>query len=303
MGNNRETYYDFDDEDASINGGIERPKMLLPLLLLMLTFITTTISGAFFEGANPFKAPMDFFQGLSFSVPFLLILGTHELGHFFASRYHGVSTTLPIFIPGPPVPPMIGTFGAVIKIKSPITTRRALIDIGAAGPLAGFVVALFVTAWGVKLSWFVPTTPPSGETINLGSSVAFHAIGYMVHGPIPEGLDLFVHPMAFAGWLGLFVTSINLLPLGQLDGGHLVYAVTARRHRFISMAFVVILIILGLKTWPGWLVWAVLISFIGLRHPPTRDAALPLDAKRKAICWTNLVVFILTFTPAPFYIS
>ncbi len=303
MGNNGDTYYDFEEADAFVNGSIERPKVLLPLLLLVVTFITTTISGAFFEGANPFKYPVDFFQGLSFSVPFLLILGTHELGHFFASRYHGVSTTLPIFIPGPPVPPMIGTFGAVIKIKSPITTRRALIDIGAAGPLSGFVVALLVTAWGVKLSWLVPVPAPSGETVNLGSSLAFQAIGYLVYGPIPEGLSIFVHPMAFAGWLGLFVTSINLLPLGQLDGGHLVYAVTARHHRFISMAFVVILLILGLKTWPGWFVWAILISIIGLRHPPTRDVSLPLDGRRKAICWANLLVFILTFTPAPFYIT
>ena len=303
MGNNKYIYDDFEESDALVNGAVERPKVFLPIGLLLLTFLTTTLSGAFFEGANPFIEPAHFFQGLSFSLPFLLILGTHELGHFFTARYHGVSTTLPLFIPGPPVPGLIGTFGAVIKIKSPITTRHALIDIGGAGPLSGFLMAIIVTIVGVKLSWLVPVPYPSGETINLGLPLAFHAIGYLVYGSIPEGFTIFLHPMAFAGWLGFFVTSINLLPLGQLDGGHMVYAVTSRYHRQISVAFVVILAILGLMSWPGWLIWAILVSIIGLRHPPTRDALFPIDVRRKAICWTNLLVFILTFTPAPFYIT
>lgn len=280
---------------------LERPKLFWPLVLFIITIITTTTSGAFFEGANPFSDPFDLIHGLPFSASLILILGTHELGHFLASRSHGVPTTLPTFIPGPPIPPMIGTFGAVIKIKSAISTKNALTDIGAAGPLAGFVLALIVSWWGLKLSWMIPM-PVSGQSIGLGSSITFHLMSNMILGPIPEGYELFVHPVAFAGWIGLFITSINLLPVGQLDGGHILYAVAGRYHRQVSIIFVCILAALGIFSWPGWLIWTILISVIGLRHPPTLDHDAPLDPKRKAVSVACLVVFILTFTPTPFYI-
>jgi membrane-associated protease RseP (regulator of RpoE activity) len=279
-----------------------RPRALVPALLFLATAVTTTTSGALFEGADPFTNPRNLVHGIPFSASLLLILGTHELGHFFASMRHGVLTTFPFFIPGPPLPPMIGTFGAVIRIKSPITRRGALVDIGATGPLAGFVVALVVTVWGLKLSWLIPVPPPTGNTVGLGSSIIFHLLTLLVHGPIPEGYDVYVHPVAFAGWIGFFVTSMNLLPIGQLDGGHMTYAVLGRFHRLISIAMVVILLVLGFVTWEGWLIWAVLVTILGLGHPPTTDADVPLDPGRRVISAITLAVFVLTFTPTPFYI-
>ena len=280
----------------------QKTALALPIILFLITALTTTTSGALYEGVNPFVEPSSLVQGLPFSASLLLILGTHELGHYFASRFHGVTTTLPVFIPGPPILPMIGTFGAVIRIKSPITTRRALVDIGASGPLAGFVVAIIVTIIGLRLSWTIPL-PPSGEALGLGSSLLFHALSYITFGPLAEGMDIYVHPVAFAGWLGFFVTSINLLPIGQLDGGHIIFSVLGRHHRKISIAVICVLLVLGILKWPGWVVWALLVSIIGIRHPPTGDAFEPLDARRRFVSLAALVVFILTFTPTPFYIN
>lgn len=279
----------------------ERPKVLLPAVLFLITIITTVIAGAMYQGANVFQNPADFTKGVPFSASLLLILGTHELGHFLASRRHGVSTTLPIFIPGPPLPPMIGTFGAVIRIKSPITTKKALVDIGAAGPLSGFTVAFFVTLLGLKLSTVLPKGVTSGS-LGLGSSLVFQFLSYITVGPMPEGYDVFLHPVAFAGWIGMFVTAMNLLPIGQLDGGHLVYALLGPRHRGFSFLMIAVLVVLGIFTWPGWLVWAVLISIIGMWHPPVEDQDVPMDPGRKLISAAAILVFILTFIPTPFYI-
>ncbi len=277
-----------------------KPKILLPLILFILTIVTTTVSGALFEGANPFSNPASLVKGIPFSASLILILGTHELAHYFASRRHRVFTTYPHFIPGPPLPPMIGTFGAVIKIKSPITTKNALVDIGASGPLAGFIVAIGVMIWGLKSTWLIPefTTLP----FEIGDTLIFLILTKLVLGSVPEGYKLFIHPVIFAGWIGFFITSINLLPIGQLDGGHITYAVLGKLHRKISIAMVPILVVLGYFTWPGWILWAVLVSVLGLRHPPTHDSHIPLDSKRKVISTVSLLVFILTFTPTPFYI-
>ncbi|HXI10522.1 MAG TPA: site-2 protease family protein, partial [Thermodesulfobacteriota bacterium] len=241
-----------------------RPSVVLPAVLFFITVLTTMMAGAMYQGADLIGDPWELLRGVPFSVSLLLILGTHELGHFLASRRHGVATTLPVFIPGPPFPPMIGTFGAVIRIKSAITTKKALVDIGSAGPLSGFAVALAVTFQGLKLSTVMPKAA-SGEALGLGSSLIFQALSYLAVGPVPEGSDVFLHPVAFAGWIGMFVTAMNLLPIGQLDGGHMVYALIGPRHRIFSVLMVVSLVILGLLTWPGWFIWAALISIIGLR--------------------------------------
>ncbi len=280
-----------------------RPGFLLPLILFVITVITTIISGALQEGVNPFKGVGAFLRGVPFSASLLVILGTHELGHYFASKRHGVLTTLPFFIPGPPIPPMIGTFGAVIKMKSPITTKRALVDIGAAGPLAGFITAVVITIWGLKLSPLIEA-PQGDDAIGLGSSLIFSLLFHLTVGTVPEGQDLFIqlHPMAFAGWIGLFITSINLLPIGQLDGGHIVYAIFGPYHRVVSMAMVLLLILLGLFTWPGWFVWAMLVTFLGIWHPPVINHFIPLDRKRKTVGIITFIVFVLTFIPTPFYI-
>ena len=278
-----------------------RPAVVLPAVLFVITVLTTMMAGAMYQGADLIGDPWELLRGVPFSVSLLLILGTHELGHFLASRRHGVATTLPVFIPGPPFPPMIGTFGAVIRIKSAITTKKALVDIGSAGPLSGFAVALAVTFQGLKLSTVMPKAA-SGEALGLGSSLIFQALSYLAVGPVPEGSDVFLHPVAFAGWIGMFVTAMNLLPIGQLDGGHMVYALIGPRHRIFSVLMVVSLVILGLLTWPGWFIWAALISIIGLQHPPIEDQHEALDSTRKAICITTILVFILTFMPTPFYI-
>lgn len=278
----------------------KRPKIVLPLVLFVITVFTTMIAGAFFEGADPIADPRNVLKGIPFSASLLFILGTHELGHFFASRRHGVLVTLPHFIPVPPIPPLLGTFGAVIKMKSPITTKRALVDIGAGGPLTGFVSALGVTSLGLYLSKVIPM-PAAGGGLGLGSSLIFEFLAYIIKGPIPRGYDLYLHTVGFAGWIGLFITSINLLPIGQLDGGHIVYALFGPRHRLISFSAVFALVILGVYRWPGWLVWGALVTIIGLWHPPVADHHIPLDWKRRAVSVATLIVFVLTFMPAPFY--
>ncbi len=278
-----------------------RRKILLPAVLFAATVVTTVIAGALYEGVNPLADPYGLIRGVPFSASLLLILGSHELGHYFASKRHGVSATLPLFIPGPPIPPMIGTFGAVIKMRSPITTKRALVDIGAAGPLSGFVVAVMVTAVGLEYSRVMPA-PTEGLSIGLGSSLIFRLLSYAVIGPVPEGYDIFLHPVAFAGWIGFFVTAMNLLPIGQLDGGHIVYALIGPFHRHFSMLMVSALIVLGVFTWQGWFVWAILVTILGVWHPPVENPYQPVDGMRRFLSFATLIVFILTFIPTPFYI-
>ncbi|MBI5559935.1 MAG: site-2 protease family protein [Deltaproteobacteria bacterium] len=268
----------------------------------MLTVFTTVITGAFLDGVNPLKHPGGLLRGIPFSASLLFILGTHEMGHYFASRRHGTPSSLPFFIPGPPIPPMIGTFGAVIESKSRINTRNALVDIGAAGPLAGFIAAVIITAWGLRLSHVGPK--PSGEALNLGAPLIFELLSYLILGKIPGGSELFLHPVGFAGWTGLYITFINLMPIGQSDGGHVCYATLGRIHRAVSMAAASLLVLFGIFIWPGWLVWGVLTAaFAGISHPPVVDAHTPLSVRREAMSVLALAIFVLTFTPTPFYIG
>ncbi|MFQ5427994.1 MAG: site-2 protease family protein [Thermodesulfobacteriota bacterium] len=278
-----------------------RPAGLVPALLFAITLGTTVIAGALYQGADLLHHPRELLLGLPFSISLLLILGTHELGHFIASRRHGITTTWPLFIPAPPIPPMIGTFGALIKIKSPITTRNALVDIGASGPLAGFVVAVIVTAIGLRASTII-AVPEGAGALGFGSSLIFHGLTYIVLGPVPDGMDVFLSPVAFAGWIGFFVTAMNLLPLGQLDGGHVIYALLGESQRPISLMLVAVMAVLGYFAWPGWFIWAALITIIGLRHPPLMDQSLPMDSRRKLTTMAATLVFVLTFMPTPFYI-
>lgn len=290
-----------DEHTYQKRGSLERPKLLLPVVLFIATVATTIIAGALYRDADIFNHPAQLMLGVPFSASLLFILGTHELGHFIASRRHGVATTLPVFIPGPPLPPMIGTFGAVIRIKSQITLKKALVDIGAAGPLSGFVVTVFVTIWGLHLSTVIPKSHAIGA-MGLGSSLAFKGLSYLVIGPLPDSVDLLLHPVAFAGWIGMFVTAMNLLPIGQLDGGHIVYALLGRRHRQFSILMVAVLIVLGVFTWPGWFIWAALITLIGMYHPPVMDQGVPMDSRRRLTTVAAIIVFVLTFIPTPFYI-
>jgi len=268
---------------------------ILNIFLFLITLITTLLAGTLQQGINPLEHPGKIWQGIPFSFTLLMILGAHEFGHYIMARKHHIRVTLPYFIPAPS---FIGTFGAFIKMKSPMMDRRILLDVGAAGPLAGMVVAVPVLFMGLALSEVSPEGTEAG--LVLGSSLFFSLMSWIVHGDLPDQANLILHPVAFSGWIGLLVTCLNLLPVGQLDGGHVAYAVFGPRQRTIAAAVVVILVVLGVAGWSGWLVWAALLLFMGVRHPRVVYEWVPLDDSRRVIGWITLAVFVMTFTPAPF---
>lgn len=276
------------------------PHRLTPIhiILFLLTFITTLIAGAFLNGVNPLEEPERIYLGLPFSITLLLILLTHELSHYFMSRRHNVSVTLPYFIPAPS---LIGTFGAIIKMKPPIYDRRALIDIGSAGPIGGFIVAVIATVIGLSLSEVKPMEEFKGMEggLSLGGSILFNLLTRVVLDIEIDDYNVILHPVAFAGWIGLLVTSLNLLPIGQLDGGHISYALFVEKHETIAKFTIPALILLGILFWQGWLLWAVLMLVIGYKHPPVVYPMIELDEKRRFIGWLALFIFIITFTPMP----
>ncbi|HPL62910.1 MAG: site-2 protease family protein [Syntrophales bacterium] len=284
--------------NTNLTEGTDPGKRKIPvlhILLFLLTVGATLVAGSLQQGADLLENPEDIWKGIPFSFTLILILGAHEFGHYFVSRMRGVRVTLPYFIPAPSI---IGTFGAFIKMKSPIMDRRTLLDIGVAGPLSGLVVAVPVLFVGLILSEIVPAVPQAG--LSLGSSLLFSCLNWIVHGSIPDQMDVMLHPIAFSGWIGLLVTSLNLLPVGQLDGGHVAYAIFGRRQRIVAVAIMLLLVILGMTEWPGWLFWAAFLLFIGVHHPPVIYDWIPLDGRRKKIGWLTLFLFAATFTPKPF---
>lgn len=272
----------------------KRRPLVVQLVLFLATVVTTLAAGALQQGINPLQSPGSLWRGIPFSLTLLMILGAHEFGHYFISRKHRIEVSLPYFIPAPS---FIGTFGAFIRMKSPIMDRRILLDIGVAGPLAGMVVAVPALLVGLSLSQTVPATVAGG--IKLGSSLLFSFFSWIIQGPIPEHRDLVLHPIAFSGWIGLLVTSLNLLPVGQLDGGHVAYAVLGSRQHVVAMVVVGLLLVLGLTGWVGWLVWVAILFVMGMRHPPVVYDWIPLDRKRRVIGWATLGLFVMTFTPMP----
>jgi len=270
---------------------------LLHLVLFLVTVLTTMFAGALHQGVDPIKNPENIYKGIPFSATLILILLSHELSHYFASKKHKTSSTLPYFIPAPT---LIGTFGAVIKMRSPILSRSALIDIGASGPIVGFIFAVIACIIGLRLSDVVTKVEPGMDAFGLGNSILFYLLTEIfVKVNLPEGFDLVLHPIAFAGWIGLLVTSLNLMPAGQLDGGHIAYAFLGPRHRLVSALLVLFLIFMGFF-YVGWLVWAGVLMILGLKHPPVHYWEVPLDRRRKWIGAIALVIFILTFMPEPF---
>ncbi|GAB4482488.1 MAG: site-2 protease family protein [Thermodesulfovibrionales bacterium] len=267
----------------------------LHLVLFGLTLLSTLTVGALHEGSNLIERPYDIARGIPFSFSILFILLAHEFSHYRASRHHHVDATLPYFLPAPT---LFGTLGAFIKMKSPITSRNALMDIGASGPVAGFLVAVAASVIGLSLSSVMPV-PRDAEVITLGDSLLFSFLSKLILGPVPEGHDVFLHPVAFAGWIGFFVTSMNLLPVGQLDGGHIMYALIGERHAVTSKTIIAVMVGMGIFTWEGWLVWGALLLILGLKHPPIVYGYLPLDPRRKMLGIASLVIFVLTFTPVP----
>ncbi|MEO0180172.1 MAG: site-2 protease family protein [candidate division WOR-3 bacterium] len=270
-------------------------RVWINIALFVLTLLTTLAVGAMYEQVKILQEPWMIWKGLPFSLSIMGILLIHEMGHYIASRLHGVEATLPYFIPFPTI---IGTMGAVIRIKSPIPTRKALLDIGSAGPIAGLIAALPLTFIGLKLSSFVPKSD-MGAALILGDSLLFRLISLIAIGRPPEGYDVMLHPVAFAGWIGFFVTALNLIPVGQLDGGHIAYALMGKWHKPFAWAFWAVLIVAGIF-WPGWWWWALLILIFGIKHPPTLVDAIAPDPKRILLGLLSLVLFILTITPVPF---
>jgi membrane-associated protease RseP (regulator of RpoE activity) len=233
----------------------------------------------------------------------LSILTAHEMGHYLMCRRYGVDATLPFFIPFPfPWPqPFIGTLGAFIRMRSPIPDRRALMDIGVTGPLAGFVFCLPVLVAGLLEARLVPrVTGP--ETITLGEPLLFQWAARWVLGPIPENQDILIGPVGRAAWFGLFVTALNLMPIGQLDGGHVAYALLRRHYRIVSrLGLAACLVLLYFR--PTWLLWTILLLTLGRRHPPTLNDSRPLDATRVAVGILGFAVFAVCFTPSPFVVT
>lgn len=269
------------------------------MFMFLATVVSTLGAGAMLAGADPFADPAALVEGAPFSAALLLILGAHESSHYLLSRRHGVRASLPLFIPAPT---LAGTFGAVIRIESPIPDRRSLLEIGLAGPLAGFLVALPLAVAGLRLSHVAAhegVATGAGEGFGLGASLVFSLLERVVLGPLPEEASLVLHPVAFAAWVGFFVTAINLLPVGQLDGGHVLYALAGRRQEGISRAAVLALAPLGFLWW-GWFLWGGMLLLLGLRHPPVLAEASALGRRERALGAAGAALLILTFSPAPF---
>jgi membrane-associated protease RseP (regulator of RpoE activity) len=236
-------------------------------------------------------------QGPIYSVCVLSILTAHEFGHYFAARHYRVPATLPYFIP---FPSLLGTLGAVIRMSPYIPNRRALFDIAAAGPIAGLVVAFPMSFLGIFLSQQVPTPDQGANWISLGEPLLFQGMQWLIFGAQPEGSELLLHPMAFAGWVGLFVTALNLLPISQLDGGHINYALFGRRSRMVAtIAFGLLAILTAIQGFQ-YLIMLVLLWYMGIGHPPTLNDRMDLGPMRRRIGFWLWVVFVLCFTPTPF---
>ena len=285
----------------------ERPPFstfVLPVILFALTVFTVLWAGAYQTNTNPLVGPWDFlmdeprslWSGIPFAATLLGILVTHELGHYVLSRLHGVPTSLPLFVPG--LPHFVGTFGAIIRMRAPLTDRRALFDIGVAGPIAGFVVAVIALIIGLRLSTVVPIQTSYG--MHLGEPLLLQFASWVVIGPLSPTADVILHPVGFAAWFGLFITSLNLLPIGQLDGGHVAYALLGERQRSVAVALIPILMLFGWLGWKGWFLWVGLAGLMGLAHPPVRNPGRELGGLRLFIGWIALLIFVLTFSWEPF---
>ena len=266
-----------------------RPKYWLNILLFIATILTTTIAGYLNSG--------DLLSGVIFSISIMAILTCHELGHYFVSKKAGMITSLPYFIPLPGGP--VGTFGAVIQMKSIVPSRKALLKVGMAGPICGFLVAVPIAIIGIMLSQTMALAEGM-RYMRLGDSLLFYILGKLLHPNLAPGTDIFLHPMAFAGWIGFLVTSINLIPIGQLDGGHVAHSVMLQKQKYLYPPIIAGMVILGFL-WIGWFFWVLLAFYIARREPMIQDAITPLTKKERLLALIPLFVWILTFIPRPFF--
>ena len=287
-----------------------KDRVWLHLLLFALTILSTSLVGgghyAGFQADFAADAPVPalhitslLIDGLWYSVTILAILGCHEMGHYVACRRYDVDASLPFFLPAPL--PLTGTLGAFIRIRSRIPSKVALFDIGVAGPIAGFVVAVPALFLGLHLSRVVPL-PPDFEGMSLGEPLLFRAVSWLTFGEVADGMSVNMHPVAFAAWFGLLATALNLFPVGQLDGGHIAYAVLGRRSTWVTFAMLAVAIGLAVVS-SSWWVWTglmvLMLFMVGPHHPPTLDDDTPLDPFRLALAVFALIMLILCSTPAP----
>jgi Zn-dependent protease len=267
------------------------------LLLFIATFITATLAYAVHAGVNPLVDIGGLVVGVPYAVALLMILLAHEFGHYSLARLHGVDATLPFFIPAPPLF-FIGTLGAFIRMRSMPRDRRALFDVGAAGPWGGIAVAVPLLLIGLALS-DVEHGMPAGMDV-LGEPLLFRGLAALVLDLSAPDAVIVAHPLAMAGWVGLLVTSLNLMPVGQLDGGHIIYAALGERwHRWISLGTVTALAVLVAGGAVQWLLWVVLLLVLGLRHPRIVDDHTPLGPWRRMGAFASVLLFIVTFMPEP----
>jgi membrane-associated protease RseP (regulator of RpoE activity) len=337
----------------------ERPEtrnrwfFLVNILLFILTFFTTTVSGVEWVNKDPFELH-NFEFGLQYALAILFVLGCHEFGHYFAARYHNVETTLPFFIPWPSIPGFFilnfGTLGAVIRTRSIVPSKKAMFDIGVAGPIAGFVACIIVLTLGFlhlpSKEYLLGIHPdfdflindvrtPGGLSLTFGSTLFFDFMRNILTTPvrefIPPMTEIYHYPFLCVGWFGLFVTAMNLIPVGQTDGGHVIYSMFGEKHRPIARYAWIGLLVLGLPSvvdaflrtaleyfkkepfeqiipfaqysWSGWLLWAgILYYVIKLYHPPVPDET-PLDTGRTMVGWVTLIIFVICFCFLPFSVS
>ncbi len=337
--------------EVRIPGQQQGYRLLIHVLLFLLTFFTTMLAGAQWVGKDPFELT-NLGSGLEYAIAIIFVLGCHEFGHYFAARYHGVRTTLPFFIPFPPVPFLLnfGTLGALIRTRSPITSRKVMFDIGIAGPIAGFTACIIVLVYGFlnlpDASYILSIHPqynlelnmlPAGDGLPLkfGNTILFGALANLLTDPqvqfVPPMSEIYHYPFLCVGWFGLFVTAMNLIPIGQFDGGHILYTMLGDRHKRVAKIAFIILLVLGLPSivdsllgmglsmiigepvgqvipfsqysWGGWFLWAMISFFIvKIYHPPIADDT-PLDETRMRLGWLSLLILVLCFSAVPFNID
>ncbi len=301
-----------------------KPKYWLHILLFLCTFFTTTIAGVAWLNIDPYNLD-NFHYGLPYSILLLMVLTFHEFGHFFAAKYHRVKATLPYYIPFVG----FGTLGAVIRIRSVIPNKKILFDIGIAGPIAGFIIAFGVLVYGMLtlpgIEYLYEIHPeyremaeiPEGNFI-FGQTLMLWLMKNLLVSPdafFPPMGEIYHYPYLTVGWFGMLVTAINLLPVGQLDGGHISYAMFGEKHINLARAVFIALFTMGILGllpifgisvsigWTGWLLWSVILTFIiKLRHPPVPDPT-PLDPVRMRIGWSAYVMLILCFSPTPIIVQ
>ena len=327
-----QAYVHGDDAGAEVvlvrTAGSKKDRLVLPIVMFLATVLTTMAAGALLQGVDPvrtrflelggvwFPVPTGLsltalWQGAVFALPFLGILLCHEAGHYLAARRHKIPVSLPFFIPFPPWYSLVGTLGAFIRIKGPTVRRPELLDVAVAGPVASFLLSVPILLLGLSLSGpavgVVNSAAPflvrfAGETVGLGNGPLLHALGSLIFREGFGSVPVELHPVAFAGWLGLLVTALNLMPLGQLDGGHIIYCLWEQPGQVrAARIFLLVLVPLGTLWW-GWWLWGGLVLLVNrgrLRHPPVLLPGVPLDRRRRLWSWFAILIFLLTFVAVP----